>query len=489
MGTDLAGRRLFMVGIKGTGMAALAEILRAQGAEVSGSDTKETFYTDALLRRAGVPFVEGFSADNLPPRADLVIYSAAYDKGTHTELVEAQRRGLPLQTYAEALGAFSRGRPAVAISGVHGKTTTTALLGTLLKAAQSDATVLVGSAVSTFGGKAVYLGSSGAGGQGSGGGQGTGGGPDGLFVAETCEYRRHFLDFSPDVVLVTNVEADHLDYFRDEADVADAFLTFVCRLPEGGRLVYCADDSGARALAGRVASRRPDVRRIPYGAGAGGDFAVQVTSDAPPRFSMPILGREVTLRVPGRHNVLNAAAAVAAYYAALELTGEPAADAGVLVGALEAFAGTTRRAEVIGEAAGILFMDDYGHHPTAVAATLAGLKAFYPKRRLVVDFMSHTYTRTARLLADFGRCFSSADLVFVNKIYASAREAFDGSIDGSRLAEEIARNHRAVQYVAELEEAEAIIEATLQQGDLFVTMGAGDNWRIAHRLYRAFSAT
>ncbi len=468
----VSGRHVYMVGIKGTGMAALAEIFAAQGDVVTGSDTTETFYTDTLLRRAAIPYAEGFSARNLPAQVDLVVYSAAYDRATHPELVEARRRGLPIVTYTEALGAISRYRPAVAVAGVHGKTTTTALLGTLLKAVGSDATVLVGSAVSTFDGKAVYV----------------GGGTEGaLFVAETCEYRRHFLDFYPDLVLVTNIEADHLDYFRDEADVADAFFAFASRLPDGGTLVYCADDDGACAVADRVAEERPDVRRRAYGERAKGDFAVCVVSDAPPRFTMPILGGEVTLRVPGRHNTLNAAAAVAAYHGALELTGASPPGAPIIVHALEAFAGTTRRAEVVGEARGVLFMDDYGHHPTAVAMTLAGLKAYYPGRRLVVDFMSHTFTRTARLLHDFGRCFSSADLVFVNKIYASAREGSERTIDGGQLAEEIAKHHPAVTYVAELEEAEAVIKATLQDGDLFVTMGAGDNWRIAHRLFRDFS--
>lgn len=476
-----AGRRVYMVGIKGSGMAALAEILAAAGALVSGSDTSETFYTDELLRRAGIPYLEGFSAGNLPVDAELVVHSAAYDRATHPELTAAEARGLPILTYTQALGALSAGRYSVAVAGVHGKTTTTAMAGTLLRAAGAPAMVLVGSAVSTFDGRATYIGPGAASQEGR------------LFVAETCEYRRHFLDFRPRLVVITSVEADHLDYFRDEADVADAFVELAGNLPTGGDLVYCADDAGAASVAARVARARGDLSFHPYGFSATGRFRL-LPGDEPRDLRLVALedrpgagNAAVRLSVPGRHNLLNAAGAIAVYL----LTGERGLHPGGpdLVGpAMSGFRGTTRRAEVLGEAGGVLFMDDYAHHPTAIRTTLAGIREFYPGRRLVVDFMSHTFSRTRALLAGFADAFLDADEVLVHEIYPSARERSDSSISGRILADRIAERHPSVAYYPGIDDAEPYLEESLQNGDLFVTMGAGDNWRLSHRLYRRFAS-
>jgi len=280
-----------MVGIKGTGMAALAEILVASGASVTGSDTPEVFHTDAILKRLGLRYAEGFSATNLPQEVDLVIHSAAYDRTSHVELVAAAERGLQIITYAEALGILSRTMPSVGISGVHGKTTTAAMCAAIVQRAGIAGTVLAGSVLRDLGGRATLV-------------QGRD-----FFIAETCEWRRHFLQFHPQIAVITSVEADHLDYYRDRADILSAFVSFAESLPEGGELIYCADDAGAREAAETVRARRPGIRLTAYGEQARGEGRVHYLSSPPGQLRFSVGRRPFTLKIPGRHNALNAAAA------------------------------------------------------------------------------------------------------------------------------------------------------------------------------------
>jgi UDP-N-acetylmuramate--alanine ligase len=466
---SLAGFRVHLVGIKGTGMAALAEILVRRGAAVSGSDVPEKFYTDALLAQLGISCSERFSAANLAEGVQLVVHPPAYAREENVELREARARGIPMLSYPEALGRLSADAASAGVAGTHGKTTTTALAGTLLQALDLPATVLVGSEVAGFGGRSTLV-------RGNR-----------YFVAETCEYRRHFLNFRPRWLVITSVEADHLDYFRDLDDVLDAFTEYAGLLPPGGALIYAQDDPGARTVAGRARERRPDLRLVPYGEQAQGAFRVHgvESTHGRTRFRLAGLDGEFSLPVPGRHMAWNAAAALALTAELLAAEGRTLGP-GELAAAREAlarFRGTRRRSEVVGEAGGVLFLDDYGHHPTEIRATLAGYRSFYPGRRLIVDFMPHTYSRTRALLAEFAECFASADLVILHRIYASAREKAAGTgVDGRTLYREVAARHPAVEYYEEpLEAVEALAER-LQDGDLFVTMGAGDNWRVGQAL-------
>jgi UDP-N-acetylmuramate--alanine ligase len=467
--------RVYLVGIKGTGMAALAELLHASGVEVSGSDRDEVFYTDMILRELKIPYYECFDPSHIPQETDLVVYSAAYSPETNVELAEARRRGLPLLNYPEALGAYSSLSDSSGIAGVHGKTTTTALSGILLRAAGLPARVLAGSAA--FGGRSTLsLG-------------------DKYFVAETCEYRRHFLAFHPRRIVLTSVESDHQDYYPEYGDIRDAFVAYTEKLPPGGVLVYCADDSGACEVA-EIAGRRGDIRLVPYGFTAEGPWKIETYAVRDERTVFRLAGvpRDLALRLPGRHCVLDAAAALALtgllaeeeFHESAETfwRGEPGKNA---ASELENFPGSRRRSEILGEAGGILFMDDYAHHPTAIKTTLEGLKEFYPGRRLVVSFMSHTYSRTAALLDDFARSLISADIVFLHKIYASARESNSGGVSGRTLFE-AAKNIRGnVFYAEEPEDAAGELEKILKPGDLFITMGAGDNWKLGKILLSAFA--
>jgi UDP-N-acetylmuramate--alanine ligase len=347
--------------------------------------------------------------------------------------------------------------------------------GILLRAAEIPAKVLAGSAA--FGGRSTLsLGNK-------------------YFVAETCEYRKHFLAFHPRRIVLTSVESDHQDYFPEYGDIRDAFVEYTEKLPGGGALVYCADDRGACEVA-EIAARRGGIRIVPYGFTAKGPWKIETYAVRNERtvFRLAGISREFALRLPGRHCVLDAAAALALTGLLAEeefhenaesfWRGEPGKKAAA---ELESFPGSKRRSELLGEAGGILFMDDYAHHPTAIKTTLEGLKEFYPERRLVLSFMSHTYSRTAALLDDFARSFTPADMIFLHKIYASARESNSGGVSGRLLFEKTRELHGNVFYAEGPEDAAPELEKILKPGDLFITMGAGDNWKLGKSLFSFFT--
>jgi UDP-N-acetylmuramate--alanine ligase len=411
-----AGARVYFIGIKGTGMCALAELLHNRGARVSGSDRSEVFYTDGILKELGIPYHESFEASHIRDDTDLVIHSAAYSFGSNPEMDEAKRRGLRIYKYTDALGEYSGGFDSSGIAGVHGKTTTAAMAGTLMRGAGLPVQVLAGSSVGAFAGRSTLdLGNR-------------------YFVAETCEYRRHFLAFHPRRIVLTSVESDHQDYYPTYESIRDAFVENGSLLPEGGELIYCSDDRGASEVAEILERKGKALRFIPYGFGAPGDFGVSSYGIKDERVVITLRGfsGELKIRVPGRHCALDAAAALALTDSLVKKefgTWNDERREGVRR-ALEEFRGSRRRSEILGEAGSILFMDDYGHHPTAIKTTLEGLKEFYPARRIVLSFMSHTYTRTAALLDEFAASFEKADVVILHKIYGSAREVYRGGGKG-----------------------------------------------------------
>ena len=472
----LKGKRVYCVGIKGTGMAAMAELLLARGSRVSGSDVKEVFYTDAVLKDLGISFYEGFREENLDPRSDLIVHSAAYDRHRHPELKRAVNLGIPVMEYSEALGYLSSLSNSVAVSGVHGKTTTTAMAATILKGLSFPAQVLVGSAVHSLGGRSTY----------NGGEQ--------FFIAETCEYRRHFLSFHPQRLIITSVEPDHLDYYKDFEDIKNAFIQFGGLLPEDGGLIYCNDDEGTRAVVESIVKRNPSLREVPYGFSAAGDYRIidAVKEEGKSRFCLAGGWGPYEITIPGEHSLLNASAAIALVRDLMkeqEFSLSPPERERRIREALSSFKGSKRRSEVLGEAGGVLFMDDYGHHPTAIRKTLAGIRDFYPQRRIIVDFMSHTYSRTRALLMDFAAAFDLADQVVLHKIYSSARESDKGEgLDEEffHLLKEKHPNH-GVHYFPEIMDAREFVQELLVPGDLFLTLGAGNNWILGDELFKIFS--
>ncbi|MBN1411145.1 MAG: UDP-N-acetylmuramate--L-alanine ligase [Spirochaetales bacterium] len=467
---NLTGKKIFLIGIKGTGVAALAEILLHNGALVYGSDIPDRFYTDEILKSLNIRVYEGFSKNNVEKHTDFCIYSSAYSPVSNPDLKEVFRLKLPSLSYPEALGRLSLAYDSSAIAGVHGKTTTTAMTGTLIKYLEIPATVLVGSAVSSFNNRStLYLG-------------------DRFFVAETCEYRRNFLNFKPNRIVLTNVEMDHPDYFRDLNDIYDAFSSYIRTLPENGCLIYNFDDPGARFLAEKTGD---DISCCPFGFEATGPFKIRGISVSGGRTTFKLGGfdRSFEILIPGRHSVYNAVSAIALVTKLLQSGkgGVDDEDLEKIAEGLLNFKGSRRRSEIIGEVNGILFMDDYGHHPTAILKTLEGLREFYPDRRIIVDFMSHTYSRTKALLNDFGKCFKDADIVILHKIYASAREVNQGGITGQLLCEEVKKNRESVYFFSEPAEAASFLLDLLAPNDLFITMGAGDNWKLGKQVYDQLS--
>ncbi|MBP5463955.1 MAG: hypothetical protein J6Y13_02120, partial [Treponema sp.] len=343
---------------------------------------------------------------------------------------------------------------------------------------------------------------------------------DTIFVAETCEYQRHFMAFHPRKIILTAVESDHQDYYPTYEDIRNAFVDYCCLLPEGGDLIYCADDKGACETASLALTRRPDLKLILYGTAAAvkniapgaatGVATGAATASGPEQYALSF-GRveggrqyftiaglgEFALCVPGRHNVKNAAAAIALCCRLLAEYGrDPAAATDAIRRGLLNFTGGKRRSEIVGRTKTplgqeLIILDDYGHHPTAIDTTLAGYREFYKGHKIIVDFMSHTYTRTAALLDEFAASFSAADSVIINRIYGSAREDASASpVTGEILAGHAAQHHRAVCYRGDFEAAAEEVYRQISQdsgpaypdGYLFVTMGAGDNWKVGKLL-------
>ncbi|MFI3257604.1 MAG: UDP-N-acetylmuramate--L-alanine ligase [Spirochaetales bacterium] len=488
---DINAMTIHFTGIKGTGMAALAEICTFRGATITGSDVADIFYTDDVLKHLGI-VPKLFDKKNITSHIDLLIYSAAYKPDSHPELSEAQNRGIPMLLYTEALGAFSQASYSCAVAGVHGKTSTTGIIGTLVKALALPAQVLAGSIISSFSDN-----------ESSAAGFCTLNIGEHFFIAETCEYKRHFMSFHPKKIILTSVESDHQDFFPTYESIQSAFVDFISLLPKGGELIYCADDKGAKETAKIISGRRSDIKLIPYGTTACGDYRVTVgdIKDGKQYFSVAvfdnIVSQEFFLQVPGVHNILNAGAACALAISLCAEQNEKIDKFDIhkkLLTGFSQFRGSRRRSEIIehikpvspaDKSPDILIMDDYAHHPTALKTTLEGFRRFYPGHYIIADFMSHTYTRTASLLNDFATSFSAADEVILHKIYASAREQSDSTITGRTLFEQTKNCCNAVHYFEEIENAVPYVLQRIKEINepvLFVTMGAGDNWKLGKLL-------
>jgi len=470
---ELSGKSIYFVGIKGTGMSALAELWTLDGAKISGSDVPDHFFTELSLINRKIPFINGFREQNVPPNADLIVYSAAYSPETHPELVHAKELKVPMINYTQALGEYSRHFTSVGVAGVHGKTTTTALLGIMLKELNIPFRLLTGSIVPDFGNSAIF----------NNGGK--------FFVAETCEYRRHFLNFHPTKILLTSIEPDHQDYYPNLSSIMSAFQEYVNSLPLGGTLVYCCDDGNVLELVESIRGQRPDISFIPYGLSSkANQFQIVEIQETRGLIEFRLAGYPTVfqLTIPGRHNVVNSCGAFAMmmdlFHESFQRQPEKHEIEQVAHG-LKNFRSTHRRSQLLGRKNGVIIMDDYAHHPTAIQKTLQGIRAFYQPKRLIVSFMSHTYSRTQALLEDFAKSFNAADVVLLHKIYASAREKNQTGISAEILFEETKKFHPEVYFFEEPENALSFLSSFLKEGDLFLTMGAGDNWKLGNLLLEA----
>ncbi len=455
-------KTIHLVGIKGVGMTALAQVLKSMGKNLTGSDKSEVFFTDAILKKLAISVYETFTGDNISSEVDLLIASSAYGDD-NPEMAEAKKRKIPTLNYPQALGMLSENRKAIGVAGTHGKTTTSALLALAMTDLGLDPTAIIGSQVPQFAntnartGKGEYL------------------------VAETCEYRRHFLNFHPKVIIITNIDDDHLDYFKDLDDIIQAFKEYIERLPAGGILVCCIDDKGVQKLLKLIT--RTDINIVTYGESkdAGIRMLNHSVGNEEQSFQVVIEKKpyEFHMLIPGKHNCLNATAVIALTWSLFH------EDYPEIILSLQKtireFASTTRRLQRIGNFKDTIIFDDYGHHPTEIKATLKALKDFYPDRYLVVDFMPHTYTRTKSLFKEFSQAFHDADMVIINEIYASAREEPIPEVSGERLAEAIKPYQQGVLYLPKDQVKSYVQKKTLPKS-IFLTIGAGDNWKIGQEL-------
>ena len=447
---------VYFIGIGGISMSGLAEILLAEGFRVSGSDWNRSALTQLLEEKgAHINYGRPQKAENITDDIDLVVYTAAVH-GDNPEFQEVQRRCIPSLTRAEFLGQLMRNyQTPIAISGTHGKTTTTSMVSDILLAADTDPTLSVGGILRSIQGN-IRVGRS------------------GLFVTEACEYTNSFLSFFPRIGIILNIEEDHMDFFKDLADIRASFRRFAQLIPENGALIINSAienyEEITEGLCCKVITFGMDPSsdyypsNIRYGAMAEAAFRLH-------RMEKPEY--DICLNVPGEHNIQNALASLA-LSDLLEIPVETAADA------LSAFHGTDRRFQYKGKVNGITIIDDYAHHPTEIAATLQAAQN-YPHNTLWCVFQPHTYTRTKAFLDDFAKALTLADKVILADIYA-ARETDTLGISSGDIQERIQHSGKECFYFHTFPEIEKFILENCINGDLLITMGAGDVVNIGENL-------
>ncbi|MEE8170075.1 MAG: UDP-N-acetylmuramate--L-alanine ligase [Phycisphaerae bacterium] len=456
--SPFTGKAIHLIGIGGCGMCGLAAVLKRCGARLGGSDRQMSASIQRLLK-SGVPVAIGQAADNLPACCDLVVCSAAIGE-ENPELRAARHRGIPVMKYAAMLGELMRLRSGIAIAGTHGKSTTTALLAYTLKQAGRDPTFVVGASVDQLDG------SSGVG--------------DGRhFVAEACEFDRSFLHLTPERAAILNIEEDHLDCYSGLDGIEGAFREFAARVPDDGLIVANGED---RVVARSLDSATASIETFGFEEHCTwqardvhaelGRYRFKVVYDGQPMLDAA-LGH-----LTGRHHVMNALSAVALAYS----TGvHPDA---IALG-LATFRGAQRRLTVRGEGRGITVLDDYGHHPTEIQVTLRAIRERYPGRRIWLIFQPHQHSRTRFFLNDFARCFGSADHVIVPDIYfVRDSEAEREAVCSGDLVDRIRANGGDALYLPSFEAIFGYVMSESREGDVVVTMGAGDVWKISDELAR-----
>ena len=468
------GDKIHFIGIKGVGMTALAQILTGRGCVVTGSDGPARFFTDEVLRRLKIPFTEKFDENNIPANVDMVISSAAYlHEGKslgNREVDTALKRKLTIYSYPQALGILAKDYKVIAVAGSHGKSTTTALLGWVLEKAGLDPTVIVGTKVNKWESNARV-------------------GKSEWLVLEADEYREAFLNYKPFGVILTSIDYDHPDYFKTPADYEHAFNKLINTIDPKGFLVACRDDAQVNGIAVREKKQGRTV--VTYGFKLDSDVFVadkgivksQYQSKArygtsrQQMFHIVFTDKHFALAniaFPGKQYIANAAAALAT---ARLLK----ADRQKSVAAVASFPGTARRLEILKKPTKdepAMIIDDYAHHPTAIKITLEGIAKMYPKKKLIVVFQPHMFSRTAALLDDFAKSFTLADEVGLMEIYPSAREV-SGPVSGKDLATKAKQYHKRVTYLKDMDAGKQFVKQFLKHDCVIVLMGAGDVNRLA----------
>ncbi|PWK13425.1 UDP-N-acetylmuramate--L-alanine ligase [Tumebacillus permanentifrigoris] len=446
-------QKIHFVGIKGSGTSALAQIYARMGMNVTGSDSSDVFFTDALLQGAGITHIVTPSADNVTD-VDMVCHSPAYGDD-HIEIKVAKEKGIPVRTYPEQLGQLMNDKQTILVSGTHGKTTTTSMISNLLLKTGLDPMVVIGSKNYDIGSNSRF--------------------GDGYLVAEACEYRRSFHNYNPTIAIVNNIDFDHPDYFHDLEDVFSAFQTFVDKVPATGALVAWGDQELCRKL-------QTVGRTMFFGMETDNDIYATDVEESRGRLKFRVWERGAELgvievRALGHHNVLNVLASVCVS----RLLQVPFTDVQAAFGE---FSGVYRRFDYLGQFDGLELYDDYAHHPNEIETTLRATKLSFPEDTLLTVFQPHTISRTKKFLEDFAQALTLSDEVMLVKIFQSAREqGDDAQALTSELAEQIRSRGKKVIVVNNLEEgADWIRREKSSRRGLILTMGAGDVRGIAEQL-------
>ncbi len=443
-------KKIHFVGIGGIGMSGIAEILLDQGFSVSGSDRALSEVTERL-RSLGAKIFEGHKAENIASDVDTLVYSSAVVMD-NPEVAEAQRRKIPIVRRAEMLAEVMRLKYGIGIAGTHGKTTTTSMVSLVLMEGGFDPTVIVGGKLSGLGGTNARL------------------GKGDFIVVEADEFDRSFLSITPTVAVLTTLETDHLDCYRDLEDIKGAFIQFANKVPFYGFVVLCLDEPALQDIMPQLSKKK----LLTYGLTPQADFqAIDIRHKENTSTFTVVRGSDdlgqVTIQIPGKHNIQNALAAIAV---GLQL-GVPFAK---VKAGIEKFTGVYRRWEKKGEANGITVYDDYAHHPTECRATLSGVKSGW-RRRVVCVFQPHLYSRTRDFYEEFGKAFLLADVLVVTDVYPAREEPIQG-VTGELITNAAKQfGHKDVHYVQDKKQLPAYLKKNTRAGDIVITMGAGDVWK------------
>jgi len=458
-------KKAYLIGIKGVGMAALALFLKQAGYEVSGSDNPENYVTQKELDDANIQIFAGYDAERIKNNdSDMIIASAAFGEDNPEVKVAIKKNNFLY--YSEVLGRITKNKKLIAVAGVHGKTTTSAMLSLVLEKSGLNPSYLIG------GVNIPGLQSSAQKGDGD------------YFVLEADEYKKSindntpkFLDINPQIAVISSIELDHPDVYSSEEDIYQAFYRFACRVPRDGFTALCIDYPKAKKLARSLVDRKFET----YGFSPDAKWQIYEIDESQNLFKLKNNGTEAgefTLKVPGKHNFLNATAVIII-----------ASKLGISVNAIKKtlanFSGVERRFQKIAKIGQIEIIDDYAHHPTAIKQTLSALKGKFPDSKIWCIFQPHTYTRTQVLLKDFATSFKDADRVIVTEIFGSAREE-KGTITGLNLAEEIKKNQASVRFINDQERIKNFLKNSVHGKAVIVTMGAGDIYKIGKELAQLF---
>ena len=457
------GKRIHFVGIGGIGMSGIAKMVLAHGGRISGSDLKRSHKTDELERIGATMHVGEHSPGNIDPDLDCVVISAAI-KPSNVEVREARRYGIKVLKYAEMLGLLMKQMIGVAVSGTHGKTTTTGMIASILTEAGQDPSFVIGGDLYALGGSSKV-------------------GAGEAFVAEACEYDRSFHNLYPRVAVITSIEEDHLDYYRDIREITESFAEFASHVPRDGFLIANGQDRNVRAALANVGC---EVQT--YGVRMEADWMASepVWDGSRSSFNVSFRGEPIgafELRVAGVHNVLDALAAIGVS-SWLDVPMQS-----IFCG-LSMFEGVSRRFELLGTSRGVIVADDYAHHPTEIQVTLKAARERFAGRRIWCVFQPHQHSRTRFLLKDFARSFGNADKIVMPDIYfVRDSEADRNAVTSLDLVGEISNLGGDAVYYPTFEEIEAYLMKNLQEGDLLITMGAGDIDKVARTILNRLSGS